>query len=190
MPEMLGPTGAMIGAGLANSCCLLTDGRFSGASRGFIVVRLSRFLADSVADRLSQGHITPEAFDGGPIALVEDGDTIIVDSVSCNIEVVVSDEVLAKRRDKWVQPERKHTRGVLFRYARVRRRCPTRRSEALMGFLCRMSRVRSLERTLIRREPRTDGPVLLSPSLATLPALYLLSKRPGSRGWAKKEDRG
>lgn len=98
MPEMLGPTGAMIGANLANTCCLITDGRFSGASRGFIV-----------------GHVTPEAYMGGPIALVQDGDRIVVDSISRNIEVVISDEEMTRRRAVWVKPKEKFERGVLFR---------------------------------------------------------------------------
>ncbi|GAA5868572.1 hypothetical protein JCM1840_005493 [Sporobolomyces johnsonii] len=101
MPEMLGPTGALMGAGLGNSTALISDGRFSGASRGFIV-----------------GHITPEAAVGGPIALVRDGDYIAIDAEAKTIHLEVSDEELAERRKSWRAPEPKYKRGVLYRYAR------------------------------------------------------------------------
>ncbi|GAA5947472.1 hypothetical protein JCM1841_001173 [Sporobolomyces salmonicolor] len=101
MPEMLGPTGALMGAGLGNSTALISDGRFSGASRGFIV-----------------GHITPEAAVGGAIALVRDGDYIAIDAEAKTIHLEVSDEELAARRKSWRAPEPKYTRGVLYRYAR------------------------------------------------------------------------
>ncbi|KAG8812040.1 hypothetical protein FRC19_003418, partial [Serendipita sp. 401] len=104
MPEMLGPTGAIMGAGLGDKTCLITDGRFSGASRGFII-----------------GHVTPEAQLGGPIALVEDGDKILVDAQTRKIEWLVDDATKEARRDKWRQMgERplKFKRGVLFRYTR------------------------------------------------------------------------
>ncbi|KAG8855800.1 hypothetical protein FRC20_000703, partial [Serendipita sp. 405] len=104
MPEMLGPTGAIMGAGLGDKTCLITDGRFSGASRGFII-----------------GHVTPEAQLGGPIALVEDGDKILVDAQTRKIEWLVDDATKEARRDKWRQMgERplKVKRGVLFRYIR------------------------------------------------------------------------
>lgn len=90
-----------MGAGLAQDCCLLTDGRFSGASRGFII-----------------GHITPEAWIGGNIALVKDGDIVVVDAEKNLIEIEVTDEVLAERRKLWVAPKPVYSRGVLFRYAR------------------------------------------------------------------------
>jgi dihydroxy-acid dehydratase len=101
MPEMLKPTGAIIGAGLGKSVALITDGRFSGGTHGFVV-----------------GHITPEAFDGGLIGLVEDNDIIEIDAVNNTLNLKVSDEVLNERKAKWQQPALKATNGVLFKYAR------------------------------------------------------------------------
>ncbi len=101
MPEMLKPTGAIIGAGLGKSVALITDGRFSGGTHGFVV-----------------GHITPEAFDGGLIGLVEDNDIIEIDAVNNTLNLKVADEVLAERKTKWQQPALKATNGVLFKYAR------------------------------------------------------------------------
>ena len=102
MPEMLKPTGAIIGAGLGKTVALITDARFSGGTHGFVV-----------------GHITPEAYDGGLIALVEDNDIIEIDAVKNSITLKVSDEVIASRRKKWKQPALKATKGVLFKYAQV-----------------------------------------------------------------------
>jgi len=102
MPEMLTPTSAIMGAGLGNDVALMTDGRFSGGSHGFIV-----------------GHITPEAQEGGPIALVRDGDQITIDAEKRRIDVDVSDEELAARRAEWTQPPYKFTRGTLARYIRT-----------------------------------------------------------------------
>jgi dihydroxy-acid dehydratase len=102
MPEMLKPTGAIIGAGLGKSVALITDARFSGGTHGFVV-----------------GHITPEAFEGGLIALVEDNDIIEIDALKNSITLKVNDEVIAERRKKWKQPALKATRGVLYKYARV-----------------------------------------------------------------------
>jgi dihydroxy-acid dehydratase len=99
MPEMLTPTSAIMGAGLGNDVALLTDGRFSGGSHGFIV-----------------GHITPEAQVGGPIALVVNGDQITIDAVNNIIMVDVSDEELAARRKTWTAPPYKATRGTLYKY--------------------------------------------------------------------------
>ena len=99
MPEMLTPTSAIMGAGLGKDVALLTDGRFSGGSHGFIV-----------------GHITPEAQEGGNIALVQDGDIITIDSERNLIQVNVSDEELATRRAQWVMPPYKATRGTLYKY--------------------------------------------------------------------------
>jgi dihydroxy-acid dehydratase len=99
MPEMLTPTSAVMGAGLGKDVALLTDGRFSGGSHGFIV-----------------GHITPEAQVGGPIALVVNGDQITIDAVNNTIMVDVSDEVLAARRKTWVAPPYKAIRGTLYKY--------------------------------------------------------------------------
>ena len=102
MREMLSPTSAIMGKGLGSDVALITDGRFSGGSHGFVV-----------------GHITPEAAVGGPIALVEDGDTITIDAVSNSIELEISDEEMEKRRKAWTPPEPRFTRGVLAKYARV-----------------------------------------------------------------------
>ena len=99
MPEMLTPTSAVMGAGLGQDVALLTDGRFSGGSHGFIV-----------------GHITPEAQVGGPIALVLDGDPITIDAVTNTIMVEVSDEELAARRQTWTAPPFKASRGTLYKY--------------------------------------------------------------------------
>ena len=99
MPEMLTPTAAVMGAGLGSDVALLTDGRFSGGSHGFII-----------------GHITPEAQVGGPIALVQDGDEITIDAESDAIVVHVSDEELETRRSTWVAPPFKATRGTLYKY--------------------------------------------------------------------------
>lgn len=102
MPEMLAVTAAVAGAGLGKEVALITDGRFSGATKGFSV-----------------GHIAPEAFVGGPIALVEDGDEIVIDADARRIEVLVDDAVLAERRARWVQPAYRYTQGALAKYARV-----------------------------------------------------------------------
>src|SRR5258708_17555233 len=102
MPEMLTPTSAIMGAGLGKDVALLTDGRFSGGSHGFII-----------------GHITPEAAEGGPISLVRDGDRITIDAARCEIGVEVSDEELATRRASWKAPAPKATTGVLAKYIRL-----------------------------------------------------------------------
>ncbi len=99
MPEMLTPTSAIMGAGLGKDVALLTDGRFSGGSHGFIV-----------------GHITPEAQVGGPIALVVNGDQITIDAVNNTLSVDVSDEDLAARRKTWTAPPYKANRGTLYKY--------------------------------------------------------------------------
>jgi dihydroxy-acid dehydratase len=99
MPEMLTPTSAIMGAGLGSDVALLTDGRFSGGSHGFIV-----------------GHITPEAQEGGPIALIENGDRVTIDAEKRRIDVAVGDEELAKRRARWQAPPYKATRGTLYKY--------------------------------------------------------------------------
>ena len=102
MREMLNPTSAICGMGLGESVALLTDGRFSGATRG-----------------ASIGHISPEAAAGGTIALVEEGDRIFIDIPNCKIELKVSDEELQKRRAAWVCPEPKIKSGYLLRYAKL-----------------------------------------------------------------------
>jgi dihydroxy-acid dehydratase len=101
MPEMLKPTSAIMGAGLGSSVALITDGRFSGGSHGFVV-----------------GHITPEAFDGGGIALIKDGDIITIDAVNNTINLKITDEEFSKRKSEWIQPPLKVTQGVLLKYAR------------------------------------------------------------------------
>jgi len=102
MPEMLKPTSALIGAGLGKSVALITDGRFSGGTHGFVV-----------------GHITPEAFEGGTIGLVNDNDIIEIDAVNNTLVLHVSDEELEKRRQAWQQPKLKVTKGLLYKYART-----------------------------------------------------------------------
>ena len=102
MREMLNPTSAIVGMGLGASVALITDGRFSGATRGAAI-----------------GHVSPEAAAGGTIALVEEGDTIAIDIPNCKIELKVSDEELAQRRAKWVCPEPKVKTGYLARYAKL-----------------------------------------------------------------------
>ncbi|TCV19052.1 dihydroxy-acid dehydratase [Sphingobacterium alimentarium] len=102
MPEMLKPTSLIIGAGLGKSVALITDGRFSGGTHGFVV-----------------GHITPEAYKGGLIGLVEDDDIIEIDAVNNTITLKVEDSVIAERRAKWTQPALKVTKGVLYKYAKT-----------------------------------------------------------------------
>ena len=99
MPEMLTPTSAIMGAGLGKDVALLTDGRFSGGSHGFII-----------------GHIVPEAQEGGPLALVRDGDVISIDADKKTLSVAVSDAELQQRREAWVMPAYKAKRGTLFKY--------------------------------------------------------------------------
>jgi len=101
MPEMLKPTSALIGAGLGNSVALITDGRFSGGTHGFVV-----------------GHVSPEAFDGGPIALIKDGDVITIDAINNKIDVQLSNEELSERKKQWKQPELKVKFGVLYKYTK------------------------------------------------------------------------
>ena len=100
MPEMLKPTSAIIGAGLGKSVALITDGRFSGGTHGFVV-----------------GHITPEAYEGGLIAFVKDDDIIELDATKNTITLKVSDEEIAKRKAGWKKPALKVNRGVLYKYA-------------------------------------------------------------------------
>ncbi len=102
MSEMLKPTSAIIGAGLGDKVALITDGRFSGGTHGFVV-----------------GHVTPEAFDGGPIALVKDGDRITIDTIGRQLTLHVSDAELAERRSQWTQPAPRFTKGILGKYIRM-----------------------------------------------------------------------
>ncbi|MBC7844955.1 MAG: dihydroxy-acid dehydratase [Flavobacterium sp.] len=101
MSEMLKPTSAIMGAGLGNTVALITDGRFSGGSHGFVV-----------------GHVTPEAYEGGGIALIENGDVITIDAVNNTINMKISDEEFAKRKANWKQPESPIKQGVLLKYMR------------------------------------------------------------------------
>ncbi|HYK73562.1 MAG TPA: dihydroxy-acid dehydratase, partial [Pseudoneobacillus sp.] len=102
MPEMLAPTSAIAGRGLDKEVALITDGRFSGASRG-----------------ISIGHISPEAAEGGPIAFVKNGDLILIDLEARSIELLVDEEVLAQRRQDWKKPEPKIKTGYLAKYAKL-----------------------------------------------------------------------
>ncbi len=102
MPEMLKPTGMIIGAGLGKSVALITDGRFSGGTHGFVV-----------------GHITPEAHEGGLIGLVQDDDIIEIDAINNKLVLKVSEEEIARRKAAWKQPALKATKGILYKYARV-----------------------------------------------------------------------
>lgn len=100
MPEMLKPSSAIMGAGLGQDVALLTDGRFSGGSHGFII-----------------GHVVPEAMEGGPIALVQDGDGVVIDAEKRVIDLQVSDAELKQRKEKWVRPQHRVLRGTLAKYA-------------------------------------------------------------------------
>lgn len=102
MPEMLKPSSALMGYGLGKDCALLTDGRFSGGSHGFLI-----------------GHIVPEAMEGGPIGLVKDGDEIVIDAEDNILDLLVDEKVLAERRTQWVKPELKYKRGTLFKYTKL-----------------------------------------------------------------------
>ena len=99
MPEMLKPTGAVMGAGLGKDVALITDGRFSGGSHGFVV-----------------GHITPEAQEGGPLAFVQNGDIIRIDAISNQLELKISDKEFEKRKSIWIKPNYKANKGVLKKY--------------------------------------------------------------------------
>ena len=102
MPEMLKPTSMIMGAGLGKSVALITDGRFSGGTHGFVV-----------------GHITPEAQSGGTIALVKDGDIIVINAENKTISVKLTDEELSNRKAEWTAPGLKHTKGILYKYAKT-----------------------------------------------------------------------
>jgi len=102
MREMLAPTSAIIGAGLGDSVGLITDGRFSGGTYGMVV-----------------GHVAPEAAVGGPIALVQEGDPIVIDARQLLLAIDLPDAVLAERRRHWMPREPRYTRGVLAKYAKL-----------------------------------------------------------------------
>ena len=99
MPEMLTPTSAIMGAGLGKDVALITDGRFSGGSHGFII-----------------GHVVPEAQEGGPIALIKNGDAIIIDAEKNILDVNIDEAEIAKRKAAWKMPPYKATRGTLWKY--------------------------------------------------------------------------
>ena len=100
MREMLSPTSAVMGKGLGNDVALITDGRFSGGTHGFVV-----------------GHITPEAYEGGPIAIIENGDTITIDAENRELKLHVSDDEIQTRLSNWKRRSPHYTRGVLAKYA-------------------------------------------------------------------------
>ena len=102
MPEMLKPTSLIMGAGLGKSVALITDGRFSGGTHGFVV-----------------GHITPEAQSGGTIGLLRTGDIIRISAEDNSINVLISDEEIAARKENWIAPELKHKKGILYKYAKT-----------------------------------------------------------------------
>jgi dihydroxy-acid dehydratase len=102
MPEMLKPTSAIMGAGLGNDVALITDGRFSGGTHGFVV-----------------GHISPEAYEGGLISLIENDDEIIIDAEKNEINVLISDEEINKRKKTWIKPELKFKSGILYKYSKL-----------------------------------------------------------------------
>jgi dihydroxy-acid dehydratase len=102
MQEMLAPTAALIGQGLGESVGLITDGRFSGGTWGMVV-----------------GHVAPEAFVGGPIALVKEGDSITIDAHKRLIQLNVAEDELARRRAQWKQPAARYTRGLMAKYTRL-----------------------------------------------------------------------
>mgnify|MGYP006212904637 FL=1 len=102
MREMLGPTGAIMGAGLGKDVALITDGRFSGGSHGFVI-----------------GHVTPEAFVGGPLALVKNGDKISIDAEKREMTLHVTKKEMAERKKNWKQPKPRYTKGVLAKYAKL-----------------------------------------------------------------------
>lgn len=101
MREMLSPTSAIMGKGLGKDVALITDGRFSGGSHGFVV-----------------GHITPEAYAGGPLAIVKDGDSITIDAQSRQLTLNITDNEIKSRLSSWKQPAPRYTRGVLAKYAK------------------------------------------------------------------------
>ena len=102
MREMLSPTSAIMGKGLGKEVALITDGRFSGGTHGFVV-----------------GHITPEAYVGGPLAIIENGDTIIIDAETNELKLVITEHEIAQRLESWTQPAPRYTRGVLAKYAKL-----------------------------------------------------------------------
>ncbi len=102
MREMLSPTSAIMGRGLGQDVALITDGRFSGGSHGFVI-----------------GHITPEAYEGGILAIVKDGDPIAISAAKRQINLEIRDEEIEKRLSKWKRPKPRYTRGVLAKYART-----------------------------------------------------------------------
>jgi hypothetical protein len=157
MPEMLTPTSAIMGAGLGNDVALITDGRFSGGSHGFII-----------------GHISPEAQEGGPIGLLKDGDKITIDAEKRVITVDnVSDAEMAARRSKWVAPPLKATRGTLYKYLTNVKRwvcaAPRRPAPALRACLLPVPAARVCCLCLPCLRWRTLSNLSLPPSLSLPP---------------------
>ena len=101
MPEMLKPTSAIMGAGLGKDVALITDGRFSGGTHGFVV-----------------GHIVPEAYEGGTLAIVKDGDVITIDSENNILHVDISEKEITNRIENWKKPEPKIDKGILYKYVK------------------------------------------------------------------------
>ena len=102
MREMLAPTSAVMGKGLGGKVALITDGRFSGGTHGFVV-----------------GHITPEAYTGGALAIIEDGDEILIDAESNRLELMVDESTISDRLANWKQPKPRYTKGVLAKYGKL-----------------------------------------------------------------------
>jgi dihydroxy-acid dehydratase len=102
MREMLSPTSAVMGLGLGKDVALITDGRFSGGTHGFVV-----------------GHITPEAFDGGPLAIVQDGDPVTIDGIKHQLTLDIPAKEISARLKKWRKPPPRYTRGVLAKFAKL-----------------------------------------------------------------------
>jgi dihydroxy-acid dehydratase len=102
MREMLAPTSAVMGKGLGGKVALITDGRFSGGTHGFVV-----------------GHITPEAYTGGTLAVIEDGDEILIDAENNRLELIVDESIISQRLSNWKQPKPRYTKGVLAKYAKL-----------------------------------------------------------------------
>src|SRR5690606_14793193 len=102
MPEMLAPTSALVGQGLGETVGLITDGRFSGGTWGMVV-----------------GHVSPEAYVGGPIALIQEGDSVTIDAHRLLLQLNLPEDELGRRRAAWVQPAPRYTRGVLAKFGRL-----------------------------------------------------------------------
>ena len=116
--EMLKPSSAIMGAGLGQDVALITDGRFSGGSHGFLIGRAILAICSAASLIPATGHIVPEAQEGGPIGLLQDGDEIVIDAETRRLDVSLSDVELEGRRATWKAPELKYKKGTLAKYAR------------------------------------------------------------------------